>query len=166
MKYSTKKIIHISLLIAITIILERIFVIETPIVRLSMRFLPIAISAIMYGPLVGGVTAALADIMGMMLFPKGVLFFGFTITAFITGMIFGLFLYKKEITFRNITLSALFIAIIPNLILNSIWIAILTGKAFSVIMYPRIFKSVVMIPIQIISIYYLWKSFERHIDFK
>ena len=55
-KFDVKKLIQISLLIAIEVILTRFCSINTPIVRIGFGFLPIAIIAMMYGPLSAGIS--------------------------------------------------------------------------------------------------------------
>ena len=85
-KFDVKKLIQISLLIAIEVILTRFCSINTPIVRIGFGFLPIAIIAMMYGPLSAGISYAIGDILGMMLFPTGSFFPGFTLTAFLTPL--------------------------------------------------------------------------------
>ena len=61
-KFDVKKLIQISLLIAIEVILTRFCSINTPIVRIGFGFLPIAIIAMMYGPLSAGISLSLIHI--------------------------------------------------------------------------------------------------------
>ncbi|MGM9532761.1 folate family ECF transporter S component, partial [Intestinibacter sp.] len=91
---NVKKLVEISLLIALEIILTRFCSINTPIVRIGFGFLPIATIAMMYGPLSAGIAYAIGDILGMMIFPSSSFFPGFTLTAFLTGVAYGLVLYK------------------------------------------------------------------------
>ena len=53
------KLVIISLLIALEILLTRIFCIQTPLLRISFGFLPPALTAMLYGPLWAG--AAYSD---------------------------------------------------------------------------------------------------------
>ena len=50
----------------------------------------------MYGPLSAGVAYALGDLLGMMIFPNGSYFPGFTLTAFLTGVIYGLYYTENQ----------------------------------------------------------------------
>lgn len=63
------KIVYMGLLIALKVILTRFLSIQTPIVRIGFGFLPIAVAGIMFGPIFAGI-AAIADILGMIIFPK------------------------------------------------------------------------------------------------
>ena len=103
---SVKKLVEISLLIALEVILTRFCSINTATLRIGFGFLPIAIIAMMYGPLSAGVAYALGDLLGMMIFPNGSYFPGFTLTAFLTGVIYGLVLYRKPKTWPRIILAA------------------------------------------------------------
>ena len=69
-------IITIAFLIALEIILTRFLSINTPILRMGFGFLPVAMCAILYGPLWAGAAYAIGDILGWMLFPTGPYFPG------------------------------------------------------------------------------------------
>jgi len=152
-----KKIIYLSLFIAMEVIFTRFFSINTPIVRIGFGFLPIAIASMMFGPLYGGIMAGAADVLGMMLFPTGGTFFpGFTMSACLTGVIYGVFLYQKPKTWRRIIMAVLTLTIVVTLGLNSLWLSILTGNGLWAILPTRIFKALIMIPIQILVIHQIW----------
>lgn len=153
----TRKIVSIGILIAFEIILTRFFSFQTSTLRISLGFLPIALSAIMFGPLTAGVTAALSDIIGMLIFPQGMYFPGFTFSAFIGGIIYGLFLYKKKCSFTNVFISVLLVIMICDLGLNTLWFLIITGNFAMSIFIPRLIKSIIMFPVQAISIYMVWE---------
>jgi len=95
-KVKLKDIAIIALLIAMEVILTRFLSIQTPVVRIGFGFLPIVIVAMLYGPVYAGAAAAMADLLGAMLFPIGPYFPGFTFTAFLIGAVYGLFLYKRN----------------------------------------------------------------------
>ena len=157
-KFDVKKLIQISLLIAIEVILTRFCSIQTPIVRIGFGFLPIAIIAIMYGPLSGGIAYALGDFLGMMLFPSGSYFPGFTLTAFLTGIVYGIFLYNKPVTWSRILCAVLTVCLVLNLGLDTYWLSILMGKGYVALLPTRIMKAALMIPIQAIIIGVIWKK--------
>ena len=122
-KFDVKKLIQISLLIAIEVILTRFCSIQTPIVRIGFGFLPIAIIGMMYGPLSAGVAYAIGDLLGVALFPTGSFFPGFTITAFLTGIVYGVFLYNKPKTWPRIIGAVLTVCLVINLGLDTLWLS-------------------------------------------
>ena len=160
----TKTIAFVGLLVAIEIIFTRFLSFQTPIIRIGFGFIPIAFSAILFGPVIGGLTGALADVVGMIIFPKSAYFPGFTLSAFLGGAIYGLFLYKKQVTVFNVTISVLLITLFVDLGLNTLWLSMITGKAALALLIPRIYKSAIMLPVQIAAIHVLWKYIGSHID--
>lgn len=156
---SIRTLVFVSLLVSMEIILTRFLSIQTPIVRIGFGFLPIALAGIMFGPIIGGFTAALADVFGMMLFSSaaGPYFPGFTISAFIGGAIYGLILHKKSKTIIRIALAVLLVRFFVDLGLNTVWISILYEKAWTAIIGARLIASLIIIPIQITMIYTVWR---------
>ncbi len=159
-----KKTVYMSMFIAIEVILTRFLSIHTPIVRIGFTFLPIAVSAMMFGPVYSGIAAAMADLTGMMLFPTGGSYFpGFTLTAFLTGFIYGVFLYKKNISLTQIILAVIASTVI-SLGLDTVWLWIITGQGILAILPVRIVKSVIMAPVQVIMIQIMWRYIMSHLD--
>lgn len=151
-KLSSKQIVMLGLLIATEIILSRFFAISTPIVKISFAFLPIAIAAICYGPIWGAMCAGIADIIGAFLFPVGAFFPGFTLTAALTGAVYGLLLYRNSDKPWRLVAAVLIICIVLNLGLDTYWLTILLGKSAAVLLPARAIKCLIMIPIQILLV--------------
>ena len=108
-KMSVKSISIIGILVAMEIILAR-FSIHTWNLKIGFSFIPVVVAAIFYGPVTAGLVGAIGDIMGYILFPVGAYFPGFTLTAFVTGMIFGFFLRKSQ-SVLNVVLAVLCVQI-------------------------------------------------------
>ena len=157
-KFDVRKLVQISLLVALQIILTRFCSIQTPIVRIGFGFVPVVIIATMYGPIYAGVANGIADILGLMLFPSGSFFPGFTLTAILAGVVYGVFLYNKPITWGRIIAASVIINIVLNLGLNTYWLSIMMGKGFLALLPTRIVKELVMIPIKVVIIGIVWKS--------
>jgi len=153
---NTKKIVVIALLIALEIILTRFLVIQTPTLRLSLGFVPIAIMAIMYGPIYAGIGAALADIIGVSFFSPYPLFPGFTLTAALTGIVYGLFLYnhhERHYGKIRIWIAVLIVTIILQFGLDTLWLQIITGDGFLALLPSRIIRTLIMVPVQLVAIH-------------
>ena len=89
----TRTITTAGLLLAIQMVLSSYGVIEvTDSLKISLAHLSIAPTAILFGPVVAGIQGALSDFLGYLLRPDGPYFPGFTFTAVVSGVIFGLFL--------------------------------------------------------------------------
>lgn len=164
-----KKIILSALLLALLIILSRFLSIKTPIMKISFAFVPTMLCAIWLGAKYTCFINIVGDIIGATLFPTGPYFIGYTISTGIAGLIYGLILYKKDqysdkqFLFRLIIATTL-VAVIVNMILNTLWISITGGKAFMVLFWTRIVKQLIMIPIHVIVIFFLEKTLRKPFD--
>jgi len=150
-KLSTKALVQVALLIALTIIFNNVLAIPAPIVRtLNLSFLPIAIIAMLYGPLYAGVAAAVADVLGFYIFPAGPwpFFPGFTLSMFVTGVLFGVFLYNGRSLLR-IVLAVVSVTVVVRMGLNILWLSMMWGDAFLVLFPPRVAGALLMVPIQV-----------------
>ena len=159
-----KKTVLSSLLLALLIILSRFVSIKTQILVISISFIPIMMAAIWLGPKYSLGISAFGDFIGAILFPFGSYFPGFTISAGITGFIYGIFLkrdYEKDINNKkfliNLILSSCVCLMIDGIFLKSLWLNIMYGKAFIVILSSRAIAELIKIPIQVITIFVLDK---------
>ncbi|HHT20972.1 MAG TPA: folate family ECF transporter S component [Tissierellia bacterium] len=156
-----RRLTAFALLIALQIILTRFLSIQTPVVRISFFFVPIAISAILFGPWVAGMLAAVADVMGFFLNPVGTFHPGFILSAFLTGVVYGLFLYRKEVTWLRIALAALMVSLLINLGLNSLWLSQILGQGVWGLIIGRVIKEAVLFVVQIPVILVSWQALKR-----
>ena len=155
-KSATSRLVIMAFLIAMEIILTRFCSINTPILRIGFGFLPVAMMGIMFGPVWAAAGYAIGDLLGMLIFPSGAYFPGVTLTAFLTGLVFGLFLHNREITWKRVLPASLIIILGCNLILDTLWLSILMGDGFIALLPTRIFKCAVMLPIHLILIPLVW----------
>jgi len=153
-----KKIVFLALLIALEVVLTRFLSITTPIVRIGFGFLPIALAGIFLGPVYGMLAGALSDLLGFFLFPQGTYFPGFTLTAALRGLIFGLVHTGRKVTFNRTFISSALTTIICDLFLNTIWLHLLYGNAYALMLVPRLIKAGLMIPISMFLILASWKA--------
>lgn len=153
----TRTFVFLSLFIAMQIILTRFLSIQTPIIRIGFSFLPLALSAVLFGPVYAGIAAAIADVIGMMLFPQGTYFPGFTFSALLSGILYGIVLYKKPVTIIRAAFAVLLVSLFVDLGFNTLWLSIITGKAAAALFIPRAVKTIIMFPIQIICIELIYK---------
>lgn len=168
--YQYRKIVLAGLLLASTIVLARVLAIRTTILTISFSFTPIMFSAIILGPKYTIFISTIADIIGALVFPVGSYFYGFTITAFLTGLVYGLLLYQKDkfvinskFVIKALT-SILIVVILLNGVLNTIWVTMIVKDASAILIWPRIIKEAVMIPVQIITLSIIVKVFNKQIN--
>ncbi|MCL2456792.1 MAG: folate family ECF transporter S component [Defluviitaleaceae bacterium] len=149
----TKKIVLIALLISMEIVLTRLFKIEfVPYSRLSLGFIPIALMGIFFGPVYAGIGAAVADFLGVLLFAGGFPFPGLTLSAFFTGIIYGLLLHKQPIKFWRICAAAYIVTVGLQLALDTYWLTFLFDYGYIGMIPLRVLRTAIMLPVQIICI--------------
>jgi len=165
MKNSSKtaKLITIGLFIALEIILTRFLSINTPFLRIGFGFLPVAMLGIMYGPVWAGLAYATGDILGMLIFPSGAFFPGFTLSAALTGIVYGLILYNKPVTWKRTLVAASIVCLGINLFMDTYWLYILMDRAVIAMIPARIVKSIVMLCIQTAIIPLVWNKYLKNV---
>ncbi len=150
-RLTTRSITILSLLVAIEIVLSRFLSFSMWNTKIGFSFVPIVVAAVLFGPLEAGIAAALADFIGAILFPIGTFFPGFTLTAFLTGCVYGFLLHKKQGWFQIIA-SVGICQFILSLLLNTLWISILYGSPYGPLLVTRIFQTVVLTVVQMLCI--------------
>jgi ECF transporter S component (folate family) len=145
----TKKLVLVALFIAMEIVLTRMLSINTPILRIGFGFVPIAVCAIMFGPVWAAVAGALGDIIGVTLFlPMASPFPGFTLSAILVGVVFGLLLHKSKGHWFPIMCAAAINSFVIGMLLNTYWLTILTGNPFLYLLPTRIVQALIIFTIQ------------------
>ncbi|MBQ9757439.1 MAG: folate family ECF transporter S component [Clostridia bacterium] len=159
-----KKLVFMSLFVALTIVCVRFLSIENTIIRISLGFIPLSVSGMTLGALPAGAIALAADVLGMIINSRGgVYFFPFGISEFLYGFSFGFILYKKNPSFIKLSLFLVLQFIIINLALGSLWIYLYnmfiigTPKTFCLVFSTRTISAAAQLPVQIVVINLLQK---------
>lgn len=150
-KFDTKMLVTAALLIAMQIILSRFLSINAWNLKIGFAFTAVFVAAYLYGPWFSAVVAVIADVVGASLFPSGAFFPGFTVTALLSGIVFGLFLYKKQTPVRIIAAVAID-QLVLGLLLNSYWLSILYGSPYLPLLATRSIQCLVMMPVMYFTI--------------
>ena len=158
MKLNTRKLVISAMLITLDLIFTRLLAINTPVMKIGFGFAAVAMAALLYGPAWASLTAALGDIVGAVLFPSGPFFPGFTLTAAMTGLIFGLLLHggKKKL-WQPILASALNCMLV-TVLANTAMISYISGTPFDVLLAARSVQFVIMFPVQAVVLCWLNRS--------
>ena len=114
--------------------------------RVGFSGIPNQIVCFLFGPWVGAIFGGSMDIIKWFLFPQGAFFPGYTLTAIVAGIIYGIFFYQKPIRLWRIVAAESLVKVFCNLGLNTLWIMMTTGNAFKAIVVPRIMSNVCKLP--------------------
>jgi len=150
-KISVKSCSMLGVLIALEIICARFLSFHTANLKIGFTFVPIVVAAILYGPMGGAIVAALGDIINAILFPVGLYMPGITLTAVFTAVVFAVFLKKKQTVTRTV-LAVLIGQFVGSLIFNTFWLSRLYQTPFMVLFSTRIYQSIGMSVVQIVTI--------------
>ena len=150
-KITTRMLTYLAFLTALEVVLSRFLSINAWNVKIGFSFVPIVIAAMLFGPVPAGIVGALGDFLGATLFPIGPYFPGFTLTAFLTGLVFGVFLYKKQTILRTVS-AVLIQQIFLSLLLNTYWISVLYSSPYVPLLKTRLIQVAVLGPVQFLVI--------------
>jgi ECF transporter S component (folate family) len=161
-KNKTKLCVMVALFVALNIIITRFLSIQTPITRIGFGFAPNALCSMMLGPVIGALSAGIADVLGVIIQGQAI-FPGYTVNAVLHGLIYGWFLYQRERSWKNVTLCVVTEIVFVELLLGSLWGYLYLGgeKAMLAVFLSRLVQCAVMLPIKIITIHTLAKAMEH-----
>ena len=148
-----KSMVMAAMLLAIAVVLGFFTLQLTEFIKIGFAYIANEIAGMMFGPVVGSLIGALADILKYMVNPTGPFFPGFTISGFFGGLIYGMVLYKKPLSIKRIIVANTLVTILVNLLLNTYWLTLLYGNAYMALLPARIVKQIVMLPIEVILFY-------------
>ncbi len=159
-KNGVVKLVVCGMMIAVDVVLARLASLNTTTERLGLSLFAVAIVAYLYGPVAALVVHGLSDVIGALLFPNGPYFLGFTVTAVMIGLIYGLCFYKTVSMWR-IVMAVVAVQVICTLCLNTLWLSILYDKAFLVFLPGRLIQAAIVTPVQLVGLPFLFKALER-----
>ena len=144
----TKNLVLCGPMAAIAIVLSMVASISIgPYVKIGFSGIPNRIVEFLFGPVVGCIFGGALDLLKFMIKPDGPFFFGFTFNVMLAGLIYGCLLYHKPLSIKRIVIAEFLVKLIVNCGLNTLWISMLYGKAFFVLLPMRLLKNVIMLPI-------------------
>ncbi len=150
-----------GLMAALAIVLKSFSIPLGETIKLGFSGLPNEVVDYLFGPVLGSIFAAALDVLKFLIRPTGAYFPGFTISAFLAGLIYGVFLYKKPISFWRILLAKALVAVFVNILLNTLWISMLYGKAFLPMLPPRILKNLLEVPVDTLLLFLVLRLLEK-----
>ena len=79
---------------------------------------------------------------------------GFTLTAVVAGLFWGLWLYPRRVSLWRAIGAKVCINLFCNIGLNTLWLTLTGGKAMSVLLVARVPKNLLMLPVEIAVLYF------------
>ena len=79
----------------------------------------------------------------------------------LAGVLYGSFLYKKPVKLWRIAAAELVTKLVVNCFFNTLWISMLYGKGFFVLLPARIIKNAVMLPVDTAILFFALTFLQR-----
>lgn len=129
-----------------------------PNVRVTWGFLARAVCGMVGGPITALVFGFAEDTINFMIHPTGPYFPGYALTTMLGTMIYALFLYRARFTPVTLTVRVFLAKLFTNalnVVLGSLWSAILYSKGYYYYMVKSFWKNLVMLPVQAVMLFFL-----------
>jgi len=158
----TQTLTTVGILLAIQMLLSSFGVFQlTESVKISLAHLAVAPTAMLFGPVAAGIQGALSDFLGYLLRPSGPYFPGFTLTALLLGVVYGILFFKTKRSLWQIILARVIVAVFINICLNTIFLAMLYGPAQWAALPLRAAKNFLQLPIDCVLLAAVCRSVAR-----
>ena len=162
---STRCLALTALLIAMNIALD-LMGLELrlpPDLKIGFGFLANAAVGMLFGPSVAMMAGVCTDLLGYIAggFSMGMYFPGFTLTAVVAGLFWGLWLYPCRVSVWRAIAAKTCINVFCNIGLNTLWLTMTGGKAMGVLLVARVPKNLLMLPVEIVVLYFGMKLVNR-----
>lgn len=129
--------------------------------KIGFSALPNQIVDWLFGPVTGALFGGAMDVVKFIIKPTGAYFPGYTLSAAVAGFIYGMSYYKRTPGIVRIVITKAIVTVIVNMGLNTLWISMMTGKAFAVLLASRAVKEIVDLPVQAALFFLLVKLIEK-----
>lgn len=160
-KLNVKTVVFAGVLIAVNIILKRLFAIELgPDLRIDFGDLPIFLAGIWMGPVVGGICGGVADFLGCIIKGWAVNPFILLASMFagVLGGIFKQYVFKGKLDSKKIAVIVCLHGLIGSMVLTTIGLHIQNGTPYIAMIPSRIIKTICLVIANTILVSILYKS--------
>ena len=159
---NTRILVFAAMMIAIRVALKPVGINIGPTLRINIAFTANAVGAMVMGPVLALLCAAVTDTLGCLLFPSGPYFFPFIFVEMLGSLVFSLFLYRTELKPWKIIMSRFCICFFVNIVFQTpimLWYYAIfyTGKTYAILDLPRIAKNLVAFPLESIVLMLLFR---------
>lgn len=143
----TQTLTTVGLFLAIQMVLSSYGTIQVnDSLKISLAHLALAPTAMLFGPVAAALQGAMSDILGFLLKPTGPYFPGFTISAALGGVIYGLFLFESDRKLWRLCSPVQYHGIV-NIMLNTLFLTMLYGPSQAALLPVRALKNAMQFPI-------------------
>lgn len=156
-----------GMLVALYVLLSFFFSIYfTPSFRFEINFLVLAAAGYLYGPTTAMAVGMAGDLVQHFIKPAGPYFPGFTLSAMMIGLIFGVILYKEKDSVLRSCIACATVTVVVELLMNTFFLSILYGNGFFAMLPLRLLQkgiSLVLMCLLTVALTKVLQSAKKHI---
>lgn len=154
MNEKTKKLVTVGMLIALEVAAGRFISVSLPTAKIGFAFIPLAVIAMLYGPVWSGAAAGISDILVALMGSFGY-FPLLTIPAVLTGVLYGAAFYRKPVSVSRVAFTVILDSVFISLLLKTYFLTLQCGKGYLILLPGRVIQNLITCPLQIICIYFI-----------
>ena len=153
-----------AMLLAVSIVLKcfennGMAFLGTNLIKIGFSVFPIAVIAMLYGPVAAGIAGGLNDVIGYILAPVGGAYIpGFTISMILLGVIYGVAFYKEDIKLPRIIITEFIITLFINILLGVTWFIVFYGMPLEKALSIRGIKEFIDLPVSVAINFVIFKA--------
>lgn len=156
-KFTTKQICTLAVFIALAVVFDILLTIPiSQTLQLSFSYIPVFVIAALFGPVSGGITYVISDAISALLLYGSVSPL-LSITAFLSGFIFGLCFYKKYTLSKGFVVRLIICVLLQfaiSLFLNTYFLTVMYKFVFQVEIIKRLPTAMLKLVVQSIVFYF------------
>lgn len=157
-KRRTLLICVLALIMAVSIASQSFYIPVGENLRIKFGFLASFLAGMLGGPIFSLGYGLASDLIGYMLFPSGSFFPGYTLSSMVGVCIYSLFFYRQKVTLFKIALCKFTINLFVNVIMGSVWSAMMFSNGFIYYALKSVTKNILMLPIEVFLLWALYKA--------
>ena len=155
--FTTQSLTRVAILISMSFLLKSFFVLTLPTYRFTFYDIPLMITGIMFGPLIGGLSGLIVDWFNILVPNNATGFNLFTLSSMLWGIIPGILLFgRKKLSMPRITLTVILTSLICFSI-NSYQLYLFMGSGMLADLPFRLITLLIKLPIQVLVLDILFK---------
>lgn len=149
-----------AMMVALYVVVSMLNIPITNLIQIRFTFIPLALSGMMFGPVVAMFVGGLGDILGYLIHPTGgALNLGITLCAILTGHVYGLVFYRRMngiiANIVKVVTAALMVEGIISMFLKTYILHTMYGGTYFANLVSRIPVVTIMLCIQIVVLFFL-----------
>ncbi|WP_057741586.1 folate family ECF transporter S component [Limosilactobacillus secaliphilus] len=167
-RLTTRRLTLAAMLCGLQVILGKMAIGDPSLLKVGLGFIATALIGYCLGPWIGGGVMIVNDIISNTILNTGNMFFpGFTLSAFISGVLAGMFLYGQTVSWQRIFCYEFVQILVSNVLLTTLWIYIMSlsagsnSRTFNALLMLRLPKEVISWPIQSLIILLVLRAFSK-----